>query len=55
VDEHGGAAACLGVSLRTLYRLIDIGELPAYRFGRLIRLRAAEVEAFRDGGGNTPG
>jgi len=48
------AAAHLGVKLRTLYRLIDEGET-AYKLGRLIRLRTAEVEAFGrdvDGDGN---
>ncbi len=37
----------LGVSRLTLLRLIDAGALPAYRIGRRIRLRAADVEAFR--------
>ena len=51
------AAAALGVTIRTLYRLIDEGALPAYKLGRLIRLRTAEVEAYRDadGGGAEPG
>ena len=40
------AARILGVTPRTLYRFIDNGELPAYRFGRVIRLRDTEVEAF---------
>ena len=34
------AARRLGITPRTLYRFIDHGELPAYRFGRVIRLRA---------------
>lgn len=42
------AAARLGVTPRTLYRFIDEGQLPAYRFGRVIRLRVAEVDAFID-------
>jgi len=29
-----------------LYRFIDSGDLPAYRFGRVIRLRRPEVVAF---------
>ena len=33
------AARRLGITPRTLYRFIDHGELPAYRFGRVIRLR----------------
>lgn len=40
------AAATLGVTVRTLYRLIDQGVVPAYRFGRVIRLRRSEVEAY---------
>ncbi|MDP9419427.1 MAG: helix-turn-helix domain-containing protein [Actinomycetota bacterium] len=40
------AAAYLGVTLRTLYRLIDEGKIPAYKVGRVIRLRRAEVDAF---------
>lgn len=40
------AAAELGVTVRTLYRFIDAGQLPAYRFGRVIRLKQAEVSAF---------
>lgn len=41
------ASTTLGVTVRTLYRLIDEGLLPAYRFGRLIRLRAADVDDYR--------
>lgn len=40
------AANLLGVTTRTLYRFIDLGELPAYRFGRVIRLQALDVFAF---------
>jgi excisionase family DNA binding protein len=36
----------LGVTPRTLYRFIDDGQLPAYRFGRVIRLKEDEVEEF---------
>ena len=42
------AASHLGVTTRTLYRFIDEGRIPAYRFGRVIRLRAREVEEFID-------
>ena len=38
----------LGVTPRTLYRFIDEGQLPAYRFGRVIRLKETEVEEFID-------
>ena len=40
------AASRLGITARTLYRFIDEGQLPAYRFGRVIRLKATEVDAF---------
>jgi excisionase family DNA binding protein len=40
------AAARLGITPRTLYRFIDEGQLPAYRFGRVIRLKANEVDTF---------
>lgn len=36
----------LGITLRTLYRMIDDGSLPAYKFGRVIRLKTADVTAF---------
>ena len=42
----GDAARRLGVTTRTLYRFIDEGELPGYRFGRVIRLKAADVDAY---------
>lgn len=44
----GTAEVCtrLGVRLRELYRLIDAGELPAYKIGRLIRLRTSDVEDY---------
>lgn len=50
-------ATLLGITLRTLYRLIDEDELAAYKMGRLIRLRTAEVQAYRDahGDGSGPG
>ncbi len=44
--SSGEAADALGLRTRTLYRLIDEGQLPAYRFGRVIRLRRDEVAAF---------
>jgi excisionase family DNA binding protein len=40
------AAERLGVTPRTLYRFIDEGQLPGYRFGRVIRLQQADVDAF---------
>jgi excisionase family DNA binding protein len=40
------AADYLGVNTRTLYRMIDDGGLPAYKFGRVIRLQESDVVAF---------
>lgn len=40
------AAELLGVQSRTLYRFIDEGRLPAYRFGRVIRVQRCDLEAF---------
>jgi excisionase family DNA binding protein len=40
------AASALGLTPRTLYRLIDEGQLPAYRFGRVIRLKQSEIDDF---------
>lgn len=40
------SARRLGVTARTLYRFIDEGQLPAYRFGRVIRLKESEVADF---------
>lgn len=48
-DEWVGApraAELLGIRLPTLYRRIDAGELPAFRFGRVIRLRRCDIDAF---------
>ena len=49
------AARRLGIQTRTLYRLIDGGQIPAYRFGRVIRLQEAEVAAFIDQSRIEPG
>jgi excisionase family DNA binding protein len=40
------AALRLGITLRSLYRFIDQGDLQAYKFGRVIRLKGADVEHF---------
>jgi excisionase family DNA binding protein len=42
------ASKRLGITLRTLYRLIDTGQVPAYKIGRVIRLQADDVEDFID-------
>jgi excisionase family DNA binding protein len=49
------AAAHLGVTLRSLYRFIDEGALTAYKFGRVIRLKADDVESFIEACRITPG
>lgn len=53
--SSGEAADTLGLRTRTLYRLIDEGQLPAYRFGRVIRLKRHEVDAFVESCRITPG
>ena len=45
----------LGITPRTLYRFIDDGTLPAYRFGRVIRLKESEVAEFIERCRITPG
>jgi excisionase family DNA binding protein len=42
------AAARLGITLRSLYRFIDEGDLAAYKFGRVIRLKEDDVEKFME-------
>lgn len=49
------AAAALGVPVRRLYRIIDEGRLPAYKFGRAIRLRRDDVDLYLAGGSEGPG
>lgn len=49
------AARHLGITPRTLYRLIDEGQLPAYKFGRVIRLKTADVEQFIEASRIRPG
>jgi excisionase family DNA binding protein len=40
------AARRLGVTPRTLYRFVDEGTLPAYKMGRVFRLKQADVDRF---------
>ena len=40
------AAMALGITPRTLYRLVDEGQILAYRFRRVIRLKQAEIDEF---------
>ena len=48
-------SARLGVTLRTLYRFIDEGQIPAYKLGRVIRLKESDVEQFIEGSRIEPG
>ncbi|HEX2038161.1 MAG TPA: helix-turn-helix domain-containing protein [Acidimicrobiales bacterium] len=49
------ASERLGVTLRTLYRLVDEGRLPAYKIGRVIRIKEEDVEAFLESARIQPG
>lgn len=49
------AAERLGVVPRTLYRLIDEGQIPAYKMGRVIRVKEVDLEAFLQGTRVQPG
>ncbi|HUW03858.1 MAG TPA: helix-turn-helix domain-containing protein [Acidimicrobiales bacterium] len=49
------AARRLGITSRTLYRFIDQGEVAAYRFGRVIRIKATDVDQFIDASRIEPG
>lgn len=49
------ASERLGVTLRTLYRFIDEGQLAAYKFGRVIRLQSSDVERFIEASRIAPG
>lgn len=48
------AAAELGVSPMTVYRLIEDGELLARRFGRSLRIAAIDLDAYMDRAIETP-
>jgi excisionase family DNA binding protein len=48
-------AEYLGVNTRTLYRMIDEGDLAAYKFGRVIRLQEPDVVAFVERSRIAPG
>ncbi len=41
-----GAAQYLGVGLRMVYKLIDQGEIPAFKIGRVFRMRRSDVDDF---------
>lgn len=49
------AAQALGITPRTLYRFINQGDLPGYRFGRVIRVKRADIDAFIEASRIEPG
>lgn len=51
----GGVAEELGVTLRTVYRFLDEGLLVGYKFGRVMRVKATDVEAFIEASRVLPG
>ncbi len=50
-----GAAQYLGVTLRTVYKLIDEGDIPAYKIGRVFRIRRSDLDDFLERHGHKPG
>jgi excisionase family DNA binding protein len=49
------AARRMGITTRTLYRFVDEGQLPAYRMGRVFRLKQSDVDAFIESARVEPG
>ncbi|HEY5096576.1 MAG TPA: helix-turn-helix domain-containing protein [Acidimicrobiales bacterium] len=49
------ASELLGVTLRSLYRFIDEGDLVAYKFGRVIRIQQTDVQRFIQASRIAPG
>ena len=49
------AAEYLGISVRTLYRLIDQGRIPAYAIGRVYRVKRDDLDAFLESARVEPG
>ncbi len=40
------AAEYLGVGMRTVYKFLNQGLIPAYKLGRVIRMKREDVDAF---------
>lgn len=49
------AAERLGVVPRTLYRMIDDDQIPAYKMGRVLRLKESDLDAFLESTRVKPG
>jgi excisionase family DNA binding protein len=45
----------VGVVPRTVYRLINDGQLPGYRIGRVVRVRSDDLERYLDSARIVPG
>jgi len=39
-------AAELGINKMTVYRMLEAGTIPAYRFGRLYRVKPEDLDAY---------
>ena len=50
LDVHAEAARHIELSIRKLYAAIDEGQIPAYKFGRVIRPRVNDVLGHKSGG-----
>lgn len=51
----GEVADRLGVASRTVYRLINDGQLEAFHIGRAIKVRASEIARFLEAARLSPG
>ena len=49
------AADYLGITSRTLYRFIDEGQIPAYKFGRVFRVQRRDLDVFIEANRVQPG
>jgi excisionase family DNA binding protein len=49
------ASVRLSITLRSLYRFIDEGDLVAYRFGRVIRIKETDLDGFIEASRIAPG
>ena len=49
------AARRLGITPRTLYRFVDEGALPAYKMGRVFRLKRSDFDAYMEAARIAPG
>ena len=49
------ASHYLGITPRTLYRLIDRGQIPAYALGRVFRVRRTDLDRYLESVRVAPG